>query len=118
MARFAGLHEGQEGAGDEAADGPAQGVGAETDTPSEPGNGKAELKLSFQATVTEKMSKDDAIGSGQAETRRQVLELFPHPFGAGFFFFMVSIQSGRCKLLQGNAFSAPEGKLVQNQQAP
>jgi hypothetical protein len=87
MARFAALHEAQDAARDEPADGPAHGVVAEADTPSEPGNGEPELKLSFQAAVTEKMRIDDAVGSGQAETRRQVLELFPHPFGVGFFGF-------------------------------
>ena len=87
MARFAAFHKAQDAARDEPTDGPAHGIAAETDTPSEPGNGKPELKLSFQAAVTEKMSVDDAVGSGQAETRRQVLELFPHPFGVGFFVF-------------------------------
>lgn len=95
MARFAAFHEAQEAARDEPADGPAHGIAAETDTASEPGNGKAELKFSFQAAVTEKMSVDDAVGSGQAETRREVLELFPHPFGVAFF---VSIQGGSCRV--------------------
>src|SRR5260370_27591115 len=85
MARFAAFHETQDAARDESADGPAHGGPAETDTPSEPGNGKPELKPSFPVAVTEKMSIDDAVGSGQAETRRQVLELFPHAFGAGSF---------------------------------
>ena len=118
MARFAAFHEAQEAARDEPADGPAHGVGAETDTPSEPGNGKAELKLSFQATVTEKMSKDDAIGSGQAETRRQVLELFPHPFGAGFFVFHDFDPRRELQRVTGHGFSRAERKLGQKQERP
>src|SRR5260370_11128874 len=87
VARFAALDQAQEASRYQAAHGPTHGVAAETDTPSEPGNGKPELKLSFQAAVTEKMSIDDAVGSGQTETKRQGIELFPHPFGAGFFGF-------------------------------
>jgi hypothetical protein len=45
-----------------------------------------EAKLSFQAAVAEEMRVDDAVGGGQAQTRDQeVLELFPHLFGVGFF---------------------------------
>ena len=87
MARFAALHKAQHTARDEPADGPAYGVAAEADTSSEPGNGKPELKLSFQAGVTEEMRIDDAVGRGQAQARRKVLELFPHLFGIGFFVF-------------------------------
>ncbi len=87
VARFAALEQAQEASGYQAADGPAHGVAAEADTPSEPGNGKAEPKLSFQAAVTEKMRVDDAVGGGQAQARRKVLELFPHLFGVGFFGF-------------------------------
>src|SRR5260370_7243539 len=104
MARFAAFHETQDAARDESADGPAHGVPAETDTPSEPGNGKPELKLSFQVAVTEKMSIDDAVGSGQTETRRQVLELFPHPFGAGFFGFHVFYPSPQPQILKSHRF--------------
>jgi len=85
MARFATFREAQDAAGDEPADGPAHGVATEADTASEPGNGKPELKLSFQAAVAEKMRIDDAVGDGQAETRSKVLELFPYAFGVGFF---------------------------------
>jgi hypothetical protein len=95
MARFAALDQAQDTAGDEATHGPAHSVGAETGTASEPRNGKPELKLSFEAAVTEEMRIDDAVGSGHAETRRQVLELFPHLFGVGFFVFHVVIQTGR-----------------------
>ncbi len=70
MARFAAFHEAQDASRDEPADGPTHRVAAEADTPSEPGNGKPEPKLSFQAAVTEKMRIDDAVGRGQAETRR------------------------------------------------
>ena len=87
VARFAALHQAQDAAGDEAPHGPTHGVAAEADTASEPGNGKPEPKLSFKAAVTEEMRIDDAVGSGHAETRRQVLELFPHVFGVGFFVF-------------------------------
>jgi hypothetical protein len=87
MARFATFHEAQDAARDEPADGPARGVATETDTPSEPGNGKPELKFSFQAAVAEKMRIDDAVGCGQAETRSKVLELFPYVFGVGFLDF-------------------------------
>jgi hypothetical protein len=62
MARFATFREAQDAAGDEPADGPAHGVATEADTASEPGNGKPELKLSFQAAVAEKMRIDDAVG--------------------------------------------------------
>src|SRR5713101_4524759 len=95
MARFAAFHEAQDASRDEPADGPTHRVAAEADTPSEPGNGKPEPKLSFQAAVTEKMRIDDAVGGGQAQARRQVLELFPHLFGTGSFVFHVGIQTGR-----------------------
>jgi hypothetical protein len=110
MAGFAAFHEAQGAAGDEPADGPAHGIAAETDTPSEPGNGKAELKLSFQVAVTEKMSVDDRVGGGQAETRRQVLELFPHPFGAGLFDFHDFDPRRELQGITGHGFSVAEGK--------
>jgi len=111
MARLAAFHEAQDAPGDEPANGPAHGVSAETYTPSEPGNGKAEVKLPFQAAVTEEMSIDDAVGSGEAETRRQVLELFPHPFGAGFFDFHGLDPGGSCRVKQGKALGVPKGNL-------
>jgi len=98
MARFAALHEAQDAARDEPADGPPCRVATETDTASEPGNGKAELKLSFQAAVTKKVSIDDAVGSGKAETRREVLKLFPHPFGARYFDFHGFDPRGSCRV--------------------
>jgi hypothetical protein len=112
MARFAAFHEAQDAARDEPADGPAHGIAAETDTAGEPGNGKAELKLSFQAAVTEKMSIDDAVDSGQAETRRQVLELFPHPFGVGFFDYHDIDPRLELQSVTGHGFSGAERKLA------
>jgi len=116
MARFAALHEAQDAARDEPADGPAHGVPAETDTPSEPGNGKPELKLSFRAAVTEKMSIDDAVGSGQTETRRQVLELFPHPFGAGFFGFHGFDPRRELQSVKGHGFRRAERETCPQKQ--
>jgi len=118
MARFAAFHEAQDAARDEPADGPAHGVAAEADTPSEPGNGKPEAKLSFQAAVTEKMRIDDAVGSGQAETRREVLELFPHPFGVGFFDFHGFDPRQELQSVTGHGFSRVERKLGQKQERP
>src|SRR5260370_12897589 len=118
MARFGAFQETQDAARDEPADGPAHGVPAETDTPSEPGNGKPELKLSFQAAVTEKMSIDDAVGSGQTETRRQVLELFPHPFGAGFFGFHGFDPRRELQSIKGHRSRLPKGKLAPQHKHP
>src|SRR5260370_30953397 len=118
MARFAELHKAQHTARDEPADGPAYGVAAEADTPSEPGNGKPELKPSFQAAVTEKMSIDDAVGSGQAETRRQVLELFPHPFGVGFFVFHGFDPRRDVKRVTGHGFSLIGRKICPTHKRP
>ena len=118
MARFAAFHEAQDAARDEPADGPAHGVAAETDTPSEPGNGKPELKPSFQAAVTEKMRIDDAVGSGQAETRREVLELFPHLFGVGLFDFHGFDPRRELQSVTGHGFSGAERKLGQKQKRP
>ncbi len=95
VARFAALDQAQEASRYQAAHGPTHGVAAEADTPSEPRNGKPEPKLSFQAAVPEKMRIDDAVGRGQAQARRKVLELFPHLFGTGSFVFHVGIQTGR-----------------------
>jgi len=108
VARFAALDQAQETSRYQAAHGPTHGVAAEADTPSEPGNGKPELKLSFQAAVTEKMSIDDAVGSGQTETRRQVLELFPHPFGAGFFGFHGFDPRRELQSVKGHGFRRAE----------
>jgi hypothetical protein len=118
VARFAAFHEAQDAARDEPADCPAHGVAAETDTPSEPGNGKPELKFSFQAAVTEKMSIDDAIGSGQAETRREVLELFPHPFGVGFFVSHGFDPRRELQSIKGHGFSRAERKLALKEKRP
>jgi hypothetical protein len=118
VARFTAFHEAQEAVRDEPADGPAHGVAAETDTPSEPGNGKPELKLSFQVAVAEKMSVDDAVGSGEAETRRQVLELFPHLFGAGVFDFHGFDPSGELQNEKGTASAVPKRKLALKRKTP
>jgi hypothetical protein len=111
MTRFAAFHEAQEAARDEPADAPAHGVAAETDTPSEPGNGKPELKLSFQATVTEKMGIDDAVGSRQAEARGEVLELFPHAFGTGFFNFHGFDPRRELQSAKGTVLAVPKRNL-------
>ncbi len=95
VARFATLNQAQEASRYQTAHGPTRGVAAEADTPSEPGNGKPEPKLSFQAAVTQKMRVDDAVGRRQAQARGKVLELFPHLFGTGSFVFHVGIQTGR-----------------------
>jgi hypothetical protein len=58
----------------------------ETSTTSEPGNGKAELKVSLETAVAKKMRIDGAVGDREAQTRNQkVLELFPHLCGIQFF---------------------------------
>jgi len=95
VARFATLDQAQEASRYQTAHGPTRGVAAEADTPSEPGNGKPEPKLSFQAAVTQKMRVDDAVGRRQAQARGKVLELFPHLFGTGLLIFMLRIQTGR-----------------------
>jgi len=70
VARSAALHQANRTARDQTAQGPPHSLGRETDTLSEPGNRKPELKLSFQTAVTEKMRIDNAVGRGQAQTRR------------------------------------------------
>ena len=95
MTRFAAFDEAQDTLRDEAAHGPANGVVGETRTTSEPEDGKLEPKVSLEAAVAEEMRVDRAVGGGQAETRDQeVLELFPHVFGVGFFGWHVEIQKG------------------------
>ncbi len=116
VARFAALDQAQEASRYQAAHGPTHGVAAEADTPSEPGNGKPEPKLSFQAAMTEKMSIDDAVGSGQTETRRQVLELFPHPFGAGFFGFHGFDPRREVQSVKGHGFRRAERETCPQKQ--
>jgi hypothetical protein len=87
VARFSALDQAQGTARDEAAHGPAHGVVGETGTASEPEDGKTEAKLSFEAAVTKKMRIDGAVSGGQAQTKREVLELFPDMCGVGFFGF-------------------------------
>ena len=86
MTGLAALDETQDTVGDEAAHSPANGVGGETRTTSEPEDGELEAKLSLQAAVAEEMRVNNTVGGGQAEARGQeILELFPHLFGVGFF---------------------------------
>src|SRR5260370_4018457 len=53
------------------------------------------------------MRVDDAVGGGQAQARRKVLELFPHLFGTGSFVFHVGIQTGRFGMTSVAAGSSP-----------
>lgn len=88
VARDAALDENQDAARDEAADGPAHGIGSQASATSEPRHGKAEANLSFEAAVTEKMSINNAIRDGKVQTRdNEILELFPDQSGVDFFGF-------------------------------
>jgi hypothetical protein len=85
VTRLAAFDEAQDAAGDEAAHRPAHGVVRETNPASEPGNGKVELQLSFQASVTKEMRINSTVDKGEGQTRRKkVLQLFPHEFGVWF----------------------------------
>jgi hypothetical protein len=64
------------------------------------------------------MSIDDAVGSREAETRRQVLELFPHPFGVGFFDFHGFDPRRELQSVKGHGSSRAERKLAQKQKGP
>lgn len=87
MAGFAAFQQAQGTAGDEATNGPADGIVRETRAASEPGNGETEAKPSLEAAVTKEMRIDDAVGNRQAKTRnKEVLELFPQVFGIGLGF--------------------------------
>jgi hypothetical protein len=86
VAGLAALHQAQDTTGDEAADSPAHRVVGETSTASEPGNGKAELKVSLETAMAKEMRIDGAVGDREAQTRNQkVLKLFPHLCGIQFF---------------------------------
>lgn len=86
MTGFAAFDEAQDTVGDEAAHSPASGVVGEARTASEPEDRELEPKLSFEAAVAKEVRIDDAVGGGQAQTRdKEVLELFPHLCGVGFF---------------------------------
>jgi len=68
--------------------------------------------------VTEQMRIDDTVGDGQAETRRQVLELFPQSFGAGFFGFHGFDPRRELQSVTGHGFSRAERKLVPKTKTP
>lgn len=113
VSRFAALDQSQEASRYQAAHGPTHGVATETDTASEPRNGKPELKFSFEAAVTKKMSIDDAVGHRQAQARSKVLELFPHPFGIGSFDFHGFDPRGESQSVKKHGVSRGERKLAQ-----
>jgi hypothetical protein len=93
VAHFAALHEAQDTARDEAAHGPAHRVVRETSTASEPRDREAQAKPSLESAMAEEMRINDAVGGGEAETRRKkVLELFPHACGVGLFDFHFRIR--------------------------
>lgn len=118
VTRFAALDQAQEPSRYQAAHSPAHGVSAETHTPSEPGDGKPERKLFFQAAVTEKMRVDDAVGHRQAQAKRKVIELFPHLFGIGSFDFHGFDPRGELQSVQRRGVSRAERKLALNEKRP
>jgi hypothetical protein len=78
VARLAAFDQAQDTTRDEAAHGPAHRVVRETSSASEPRNGKAQAKPTFEAAMAEEMRINDEIGGGEAETRSEVLKLLPH----------------------------------------
>ena len=112
VARFAALDQAQDAPRYQAAHGPAHGAVSETDTPSEPGDGKPERKLFFQAAVTEKMRVDDAVGRRQAQAKRQFIELFPHLFGIWSFDFHGFDPRGELQSVKRRGVSRAERKLA------
>ncbi|MCU1315775.1 MAG: hypothetical protein JWN63_1097 [Candidatus Acidoferrum typicum] len=67
----------------------------EAGTTRNPGNGKAEAGLPFEATVPQKRRIDGAVDDREAQARdEKILELFPDVFGVGLFVFHRQIQSG------------------------
>ena len=75
---------------EEAAHGRACRAIANASAAGEPGHGKAEPELAFEAAVPHEIRVDGTVGGGEAELRDEmVLELFPDQFGVGFFCFHV-----------------------------
>jgi len=90
VAGLAAVDEAERAQGGQAADGFADGAGAQADSASEPGHGAVELELAFEAGVAEKMRIDSAVGDGEAEPRiENVLELLPEKRGIQFLGFHV-----------------------------
>jgi len=99
MAGFATFEQAQNAVADQTAQGPTGRVGAEASTAGEPGNGKAEAALPFEAAVAEKMRIDGAVRDGQAQPgNEKVLKLFPDMFGVGVFVFHGLVQSTQTRV--------------------
>ena len=65
-----------------------RGSDGEASTPGEPGNGKAEAELPFEAGMAQEMRIDRAVDDGEAEARDEIVfQVFPELFGVGFFVF-------------------------------
>ncbi len=93
VAGFAAFDQPQSTSGDEAAHSRARRAIAKASAAGEPGHGKAEAELAFQASVAQEMRVDGAVGTGEAQPRdEQVFDLFAHEFGVGFFDFHVLIK--------------------------
>jgi len=85
---FAATDQAERTEDDEAADGFTHGASADADAAGEPGHGKAELELAFEAAVADEMRIDGAVGDGQPQPREEeVLELYPKLFDIQFFAF-------------------------------
>ena len=78
VAGFATADEAERTKDDEAADGFADGAGADADAAGEPGHGEMELEPAFETSVADEMGIDGAVGDGEVEAGEEdVLQLFP-----------------------------------------
>jgi hypothetical protein len=78
-----------------AAHGRAHGFSTKASAAGEPGDGKAEPKLSLKAAVAHEMIVDDAVRDGETESRdEQILDLFPHKCRIDSIVFHVWILRG------------------------
>jgi hypothetical protein len=90
MAGLAAFEHAQGAMVHKAAHGRAHGFSTKASAAGEPGDGKAEPKLSLEAAVAYEMIVDDAFRDGETEPRdEQILDLFPHQCRIDFLVFHV-----------------------------
>jgi hypothetical protein len=88
MTVSAAFHQAQGTLSSKPADGFSHRPAGDTSTAGEPGNGKAEPKLPFEAAMPQKMRIDSAVDDRQVKLRDdEVFQLFPDEFSIRFFVF-------------------------------
>lgn len=92
MTSFAACDEAQRAVRGEASYGEARGAVGQTYTASQPGNGEAEPRVSFQAAMPQKITIGGAVDRPELQARHEfVVHLFPGEVSIRFFGFHVEI---------------------------